>query len=71
MNNKKAPGEDGITAEIYKLTFNLFPKTALYDSCLKNRIFFEEMEDGENHTDHKTSRTKQHRSYQIWPNQST
>jgi hypothetical protein len=41
MNNKKAPGEDGITAEIYKLTFNLFTKsiTALYNSCLKNGIF--------------------------------
>jgi hypothetical protein len=40
MNNKKAPGEDGITAEIYKLTFNLFPKsiTALYNSCLRNGI---------------------------------
>jgi hypothetical protein len=39
MNNKKAPGEDGITAEIYKLTFKIFPKsiTALYNSCLKKR----------------------------------
>ena len=26
MNNKKAQGEDGITAEIYKLTFKIFPK---------------------------------------------
>ena len=24
MNNKKAPGEDGIAAEIYKLTFKIF-----------------------------------------------
>jgi hypothetical protein len=41
MNKKKALGEDGITAEIYKLTFNLFPEiiTALYNSCLKNGIF--------------------------------
>jgi hypothetical protein len=26
MNNKKALDEDGIPAEIYKLTFNIFPK---------------------------------------------
>ena len=41
MNNKKAPEDDDITAEIYKGTFKLFPKsiTALYNECLKNRIF--------------------------------
>ena len=41
MNNKKAPGEDGITAEIHKLTFKMFPKsiTVLYNSCLKNGVF--------------------------------
>jgi hypothetical protein len=41
INNKKAPGEDGITAEIYKLTFNIFPKSirALYNGCLKNGVF--------------------------------
>jgi retron-type reverse transcriptase len=41
MNNKKAPGEDGITAEIYKLIFKILPKsiTALYNSCLKNGVF--------------------------------
>jgi len=41
MNNKKAPREDGITAEIYKLTFKIFPKsfTAMYNGCLKNGIF--------------------------------
>ena len=41
MNNKKALGEDGITAEIYKLTFKIIPKsiTALYNSCLKNGVF--------------------------------
>ena len=39
--NKMAPGEDGITAEIYKLTLNIFPKsiTALYNGCLKNGDF--------------------------------
>jgi hypothetical protein len=25
MGNKKAPGEDGITGEIYKSTFKIFP----------------------------------------------
>jgi hypothetical protein len=41
MNKKKAPGEDGITAEIYKLTFKIFPKsiTAMHNSCLKNGVF--------------------------------
>ena len=41
MNNKKAPREDGIRAEIYKLTFKIFPKsiTAMYNVCLKNGIF--------------------------------
>jgi hypothetical protein len=26
MDNKKAPGEDGITAEIFKQTFKILPK---------------------------------------------
>jgi len=41
MSNKKAPGEDGITAEIYKITFKIFPKsiTALCNGYLKNGIF--------------------------------
>jgi hypothetical protein len=41
MNNKTAPGEDGITAEIHKLTFNIFPKTitALQNGCLRNGVF--------------------------------
>ena len=45
MNNKKAQGEDGITAEIYKLTFKIFPKsiTAMYNGCLKNGIFSERL----------------------------
>ena len=60
MNNKKAPGKDGITAEIYKLTFKIFPKsiTALYNSCLKNGVF-PEMEEGKNYTDYKTGHAKQ------------
>ena len=38
---KKAPGEDGITAEIFKQTFKILPKsiTAMYNGCLKNGIF--------------------------------
>jgi hypothetical protein len=41
MDNKKAPGEDGITAEIYKQTFKIFPKsiTAMYNGCLKTGVF--------------------------------
>jgi len=41
MNNNKATGEDGITAEIYKLTIKIFPNniTAMYNECLKNGIF--------------------------------
>jgi len=27
MNNKKAPGEEDIKTEIYKLTFKIFPKS--------------------------------------------
>jgi len=43
MNNKKAPGEYGITVEIYKLTFKIFPKsiTSMYNGCIKNGIFLE------------------------------
>jgi hypothetical protein len=45
MNNKKTRGEDGITDEIYKITFKIFPKsiTALYNSCLKNGVFPERL----------------------------
>ena len=41
MDNKKAQGEDGITAEIFKQTFKILPKsiTAMYNGCLKNVIF--------------------------------
>jgi hypothetical protein len=37
MDNKKAPGEGGITAEIFKQTFKILPKiiTAMYNDCLK------------------------------------
>ena len=43
MGNKKAPGEDGITGEIYiyKSAFEIFPRyiTAIYNGCL-NRVIF-------------------------------
>ena len=41
MDDRKAPGEDGITGEIYKHTFNIFPKsiTAMYNGCLRQGVF--------------------------------
>jgi hypothetical protein len=41
MRGKKAPGADGITGEIYKGTFIIFPNyiTALYNGCLRQGIF--------------------------------
>jgi hypothetical protein len=40
-NGKKAPGEDGITGEIFKHAFNIFPKgiTAMYNGCLEQGVF--------------------------------
>jgi hypothetical protein len=40
MGNKKAPGEDGITGEIYKSTFKIFPNyvTAMYNRCLRRGV---------------------------------
>ena len=37
MDNRKAPGKDGVTGEIYKQTLNIFPKsiTAMYNGCLR------------------------------------
>jgi hypothetical protein len=41
MNNKKAPGECGITGEIFKQAFKTFPKyiTAKYNGCLRKGVF--------------------------------
>ena len=41
MNKNKAPGEDGITSDIFQCTFNLLPKstTAMYNSCLRTCCF--------------------------------
>jgi hypothetical protein len=41
MNTKKAPGEDGITGEIFKQVFEIFPKyiTAIYNGCLRKGVF--------------------------------
>jgi len=40
MNTKKAPGEDGITGEIFKQAFETFPKyiTAVYNGCLRKGV---------------------------------
>jgi hypothetical protein len=41
MDNKKSPGIDGITGEVYKSVFEIFPEylTAIYNNCLKRGIF--------------------------------
>jgi hypothetical protein len=41
MDNKKAPGEESITGEIYKKTFEIFPrfKIAMYNGCLRSGVF--------------------------------
>jgi hypothetical protein len=41
MDNKKAPGEDGITGEIFKQIFETFPNyiTAMYNECLRKGTF--------------------------------
>jgi len=41
LGNKKAPGEDGITGEIYKSAFEIFPRyiTAMYNGCLNRGVF--------------------------------
>jgi len=41
LGNKKAPGEDGITSDIYKNAFEIFPKyiTAMYNGCLNRGVF--------------------------------
>jgi thiamine pyrophosphate-dependent acetolactate synthase large subunit-like protein len=41
LDNKKAAGEDGITGDIYKHTFQVLPKsiTAMYNGCLKEGVF--------------------------------
>jgi hypothetical protein len=41
LGGKKAPGVDGITGEIYKGAFKLFPNyiTALYNGCLRKGTF--------------------------------
>ena len=41
MGNKKAPGEDGLTDEIYESTFEIFPSyiTAFYNGCLRRGVF--------------------------------
>jgi hypothetical protein len=41
LNDKKAPGLDGITGGIYLRTFNIYPTlvSAIYNQCLERRCF--------------------------------
>jgi hypothetical protein len=41
MDNKKVPGEDGITGEIFKQIFEPLPKyiTTMYNGCLRKGVF--------------------------------
>jgi len=41
MDKKKAPGEEGITVEVYKSAFAFFPRfiTAMYNCCLRRGVF--------------------------------
>jgi hypothetical protein len=41
MGNKNAPGEDGITNEVWKCIGSIFPRylTAIYNICLRKGIF--------------------------------
>lgn len=40
MRSNKATGKDGITSEVYKSAFKIFPRyiTALYNACLPNEV---------------------------------
>lgn len=51
MDNRKAPGEDGITADIYKSVYQILPKftTAMYNDWLRGSIS-PNMEDGQDNT---------------------
>jgi hypothetical protein len=41
MDKKKAPAEDGITGEVYKSAFEVFPRyiTVMYNGCLRREVF--------------------------------
>jgi hypothetical protein len=41
MDKKKVPGEDGITGQMYKSAFEIFPRyiTAMYNGCLRSGVF--------------------------------
>ena len=41
MDNKKAPGEHGVTGDIYNHTFQILLKsiTAMYNGCLRDGVF--------------------------------
>jgi hypothetical protein len=41
MDKKKAPGADGITGEVYKSVFEVFPTyiNAMYNGCVQRGVF--------------------------------
>ena len=61
MNTKKAPGDDGITGEIFKQAFETFPKyiTAMYNGCLRKGVFSKEVETGKTDPNSKTWKGRQ------------
>ena len=73
MDNKKAPGEDGITGEVYKSAFEVFP---LIYNCIVQRLTAkrrlpEAMEDCKTDTHTETRKGKQRRGLQIPPHKSS
>jgi hypothetical protein len=66
MDKKKAQGEDGITGEVYKSAFEVFPRyiTAMYNGCLR-RSLPKAMEDCKADTHCETRKGKQRRGLQI------
>jgi len=75
LDKKKAPGEDGITGEVYKSAFEVFPRyiTAMYNGCLRRGFFPKKWktEDCKADTHSETRKRKQRRCLQIPPHKSS
>ena len=67
LKHKKAPGEDAITAEIYKRVYKQFPKFiyTLYNECLRRGQFPRNWKKSQNSTHNKTRKRKLHGSNKI------